>query len=285
MKNLTVNHSRKYSPEIIDFIKKHYERAKTYNELCNMINIHFGTAFTHSQILHAAYNSGIRKGNVICNPKPLYTEHINCKGHVMIKISMTGPKMWQEKHRWIWEQANGVIPKGMVIIFLDGNNRNYALENLAIVSRTEAVKLSQFRLRSDNKEKTLVGIALVKYISAIHERLKENLGSKDYKRFADETSEKKIRWLERYKNKENTEPKVQTRIVPYHFTLEQIEWLKKNALGQTYKSLTEAFNSNFGMVFTERKIKKCLWRHAIRTGVRPPRTGGRNDGRRKNNNG
>lgn len=40
-----------------------------------------------------------------------------------------------EKHREIWQEAHGEIPKGWLIHFLNGDNRDVRLENLAAVPR------------------------------------------------------------------------------------------------------------------------------------------------------
>ena len=40
-----------------------------------------------------------------------------------------------EKHREVWREAHGEIPKGWLIHFLNGNRRDTRLENLAAVPR------------------------------------------------------------------------------------------------------------------------------------------------------
>ena len=42
-------------------------------------------------------------------------------------------KNWKQKHRYIWEQYYGAIPKGHRVIFLDGNKNNFDINNLACV--------------------------------------------------------------------------------------------------------------------------------------------------------
>jgi hypothetical protein len=51
-----------------------------------------------------------------------------------IRISMGN---WQAYHVYLWEQANGAVPKGHVIIFKDGNTKNCRLENLEKISMKE----------------------------------------------------------------------------------------------------------------------------------------------------
>ena len=74
------------------------------------------------------------------------------------------------KHRYIWEQHNGPIPEGYVVIFLDGNRQNFNIDNLALVKRSELAMLNREKLIvKDNKEATKCGIAIVK----LEERIKE----------------------------------------------------------------------------------------------------------------
>ena len=56
-------------------------------------------------------------------------------GYVEIKVAE--PRKWALKHRVIWEEANGPIPKGCNIQFRDGNKLNVKIENLYIISRSD----------------------------------------------------------------------------------------------------------------------------------------------------
>jgi hypothetical protein len=51
-----------------------------------------------------------------------------------IKLSR---KKWRELHRHIYEKKYGKIPKGMVLIFKDGNQMNCTLRNLKLITRQE----------------------------------------------------------------------------------------------------------------------------------------------------
>ena len=63
-------------------------------------------------------------------PRPLYSEHVK-KGIVQIKIGQ--PNVWISKARWIYEQAHPEedYTDRANYIFLDGNNRNFNVENIA----------------------------------------------------------------------------------------------------------------------------------------------------------
>ena len=55
------------------------------------------------------------------------------------------------KHRWLWEQAYGEIPKGHNVQFKDNNPLNCVLENLYLITRDEQVRENYDRLSAEGK--------------------------------------------------------------------------------------------------------------------------------------
>jgi hypothetical protein len=100
--------------------------------------------------------------------KPVGYEYIGKDGYVIIKIAE--PNKWQLKHRYIYEQHYGKIPKGYVCIFLDGNKRNFDINNLAIVTMNQHHVLNQKKLRFETPEATASGIELSKLYIKLYER-------------------------------------------------------------------------------------------------------------------
>lgn len=84
-----------------------------------------------------------KTGSVPANRRPVGSER-KCKkdGYVYVKVS-EGIRQYKPKHRVIWEQYNGQIPPSHVIVFLDNNVENFDLENLALISRKELIKLNK----------------------------------------------------------------------------------------------------------------------------------------------
>jgi hypothetical protein len=72
----------------------------------------------------------------------------------------------------IWEKANGKVPKGHVVIFADGNIRNFNLDNLMLVSRAELGVMNRCCLISIHKELTRTGktIADIKILAGKRKR-------------------------------------------------------------------------------------------------------------------
>lgn len=75
-----------------------------------------------------------KKGNVSKNRRSVGSERISKDGYIEIKVSE--PDKWKLKHRVIWEKANGPIHKNQIIIFVDGDKTNVAIENLRMISRS-----------------------------------------------------------------------------------------------------------------------------------------------------
>ena len=63
------------------------------------------------------------------------------RGGVSVKVAEPDPHRpgndwrWMRKARRVWEEAHGPVPEGMVVVQLDGDEENFALPNLACVSR------------------------------------------------------------------------------------------------------------------------------------------------------
>jgi hypothetical protein len=76
-----------------------------------------------------------QKGHTPANHKEVGSERVSRDGYVEVKVAE--PNTWRHKHRVIWEQANGKIPKGCNIQFRNGDKTDIRLENLYIISRQE----------------------------------------------------------------------------------------------------------------------------------------------------
>ena len=184
----------KYGEDVYDFIKRHVKN-KTNAELLELVNKKFGNIFTPTKLKayknnhklssnltghfpkgHTPFNKGkkmptevyekvkdtmFQKGHIPHNHRPVGSERINNKDN-MVLIKVSEPNKWVYKQRYIWEQHNGSVPKGMFITFLDGNNRNFSIENLACITKNENARLNQRHLRSEFPEITQAHINLVK---------------------------------------------------------------------------------------------------------------------------
>jgi hypothetical protein len=76
------------------------------------------------------------KGNIPHNTKWNGYERITKDGYTEIRVDKGQFKL---KHRIVWEQVNGPIPKGMIIVFKDNNKKNIDINNLELISRKEGI--------------------------------------------------------------------------------------------------------------------------------------------------
>lgn len=70
-----------------------------------------------------------RKGQEPHNTRYLGHERVSKDGYIEISVAETNPhtgydRRYVLKHRWLWEKANGPVPKGMALKNLDGNRLN-----------------------------------------------------------------------------------------------------------------------------------------------------------------
>ena len=79
-----------------------------------------------------------KRGNKPHNTKPNGTINIRAdKSGRLYQYIKIKDSHWELLQRHVWTQANGEIPPGSVVIFLDGNYLNCELNNLQVISRRE----------------------------------------------------------------------------------------------------------------------------------------------------
>ena len=117
-----------------------------------------------------------KKGHRPQNYRPVGSERINVDGYIEIKVK--DPGTWKLKHRVIWEQYNGKIPKGMIVIFKDNNPLNCTVDNLLSISKDENLKMNRIGANE------YTGIEKEVLLNSI--RLKNSIKSRYRKRDYDE---------------------------------------------------------------------------------------------------
>lgn len=75
-----------------------------------------------------------KKGIVPHNCKHDGHERVSRDGYVEVRLSRG---RYVYKHRLMWEQANGPVPDGMIVVFKDRNKLNITLDNLELITRKE----------------------------------------------------------------------------------------------------------------------------------------------------
>ena len=76
-----------------------------------------------------------KKGQTPVNHRDVGSERVNVDGYIEIKVAE--PNRWRLKHRVIWEQVNGSIPKGYNVQFKNHSRQDCRIENLYLISKAE----------------------------------------------------------------------------------------------------------------------------------------------------
>lgn len=118
------------------------------------------------------------KGNVPPNHRPVGSERISKDGYIEVKVAE--PNKWRLKQRVVYEEAKGKIPESCPIIFLDGNKRNFDIDNLRCITRSELLYLNCNGLNNSN-EITETGILMARLDRAKNKK-KQELKDKNVKK-------------------------------------------------------------------------------------------------------
>lgn len=113
-----------------------------------------------------------KKGSIPPNRLPIGSERIDSKdGYVYVKIQDGHlNKNWKQKHVLIWEQHNGLVPKGHNVIFGDRNNRNFEPNNLILVTKQQMLVLNRHKLIQNDAELTKTGLIIADLMTKISQR-------------------------------------------------------------------------------------------------------------------
>lgn len=193
----------KYTDEMKQFILDNY-KGRYNQELADLFNQKFNTNITSRTIksykANNKLNSGLTgkfrkgqtphnkgkkmpkevyekvkhtmfaKGNVPPNHRPVGSERISKDGYIEVKVAE--PNKWRLKQRVVYEEAKGKIPEGCPIIFLDGNKRNFDIDNLRCITRSELLYLNCNGLNNSN-EITETGILMARLDRAKNKKKQE----------------------------------------------------------------------------------------------------------------
>ena len=192
----------KYTREQVAFIYKNYLGVSS-QELADIFNKKFKTdlhvrkirAFKSNRKLKSGvstrfhseqipFNKGkkypgqintgsFKKGQDAINKKPIGTERICSKdGYIVIKVQDEGryQDRWKLKHRVVWEEANGPIPPGYRVKFLNGDRTDCRLENLMLISFSAMARFNQNDMETGDVDLTKTNVLIAEVISKQHQK-------------------------------------------------------------------------------------------------------------------
>lgn len=198
----------KYTEEEREFFIK-YTPGHSFKEITDAFNERFSEPITLSQVKgylarhklktgtasrftngHIPFNKGrkgvcaagcekswFKNGHLPHNTKPIGYERITKEGYIEVKVKMRPSQPGRgdnfiTKQRLIWEEHYGPVPAGYCVVFLDGNNRNFDIENLHLVSRAENARINRQRMRSNSAELTKSAIMIARLSVATNKKRK-----------------------------------------------------------------------------------------------------------------
>lgn len=191
-------HYINYTQDQLDFIESNSSLLR--REITRLVNERFGTNYSVANINSLCKRKGwltgrdgkfkkgqkyipnsgakgpnitsFKKGNKPENHRPIGSEREDKDGYLVRKISDTGIKKndWVLVHRHVWEKHHGIaVPKNHIVIFVDGDNRNFDPDNLLLISRAENAIITRYKLRNVPRELKRVAITQGRLIAKISE--------------------------------------------------------------------------------------------------------------------
>jgi hypothetical protein len=128
---------------------------------------------------HIPWNKGIKtdgskipshtkfqKGQMPKNYLPVGWSRIDADGYHWMKVN--DPNVWKMIHVITWQNENGPVPDGKIVIFKDGNRSNLDIENLILVDRKEHMLRNSIQRYPMEVQQSLKAISKLKKIIKNH---------------------------------------------------------------------------------------------------------------------
>ena len=158
-----------FTEEIRSFIFKNHDGLR-YAEMAQLVNSVFGTDIGEDKMRWFYQNNKLR-ANTTVNPNEKAPGSISPDKDGYLRVKLADGR-WRLLHHVVWENHNGPIPNGHMVIFLDGDISNTDIKNLALVTRAESLILSKNNLRFSHPQHTETGILIAKVSIAANQRKK-----------------------------------------------------------------------------------------------------------------
>lgn len=165
------------------WLREHYHAAPSFAELTEQFNATFGTSRNKGMIsdkctkrlgLKGKINT-TKYGNKAKEQAPIGTvRKSQTATYVKVQMVENGKHIsgyahpyWMPLQRKVWEDAHGEIPDGYMVVFLDADPENFAIENLYPINRAIAARMAQNGWWSSDPEQTMTAIRWCEHYYAI----------------------------------------------------------------------------------------------------------------------
>lgn len=206
--------SWKYTSEMTDWIREN-SKGVEWDDLAPLFNEMFGCDKTARQLRSHAHDNGIHNGIYHDNPyghkvtrpaRPVGSKRLDKDGYVVVKVAE--PCKWRREQLVVWEQYHEPIDtRKEMLIHLDGNRQNNAIENLYKTDRRIIGIINQAGLSRHITPETIESIEAVAKlkigaIDKLHERLGGSRRKANYHYDPERHIENIRRWRRAKTNKE-----------------------------------------------------------------------------------
>lgn len=108
-----------------------------------------------------------KKGNIPHNTNEIGHQRITKDGYIEIKVSdnVESKYNYKLKHRLVWEEYHGEIPKNHQVRFIDGDKTNFNIENLKLLSLADSLVINS--LSDSSIVKRFLGVKDEKLVEKI----------------------------------------------------------------------------------------------------------------------
>ncbi|EJM92466.1 HNH endonuclease signature motif containing protein [Pseudomonas sp. GM67] len=88
------------------------------------------------------FKPGALSGKAALLLQPVGTERVTKDGIRQRKIRDDGPpqRRWKSVHMILWEESNGTVPPGHIVVFRDKNTEHIEIDNLELITRAENMR-------------------------------------------------------------------------------------------------------------------------------------------------
>jgi len=114
-----------------------------------------------------------KKGHVSKNKVPVgtvRTRHNYKRNTYYLWIKIAEPGEWEMLHRHNWKKKNVPIPKGLNLVFKDGDQNNCEPENLELITRKEIMQRNTIHNYPEELKETIQALGRYKRKIKTHER-------------------------------------------------------------------------------------------------------------------
>lgn len=101
---------------------------------------------TYPGCVATQFKKGALNGRAAQLKKPIGFERVTRDGYLERKINDDLPfnQRWRAVHILLWEEANGPLPSGHALVFINGDKTDIRLENLQLLTRADLMRRNSY---------------------------------------------------------------------------------------------------------------------------------------------